>query len=256
MARRQSAARRAGLAQRRAASHSARKPSFDATNPAGYNWGDYDALLAEAQRLKWQVLLTVTAPVPKWATAAKKDYVTRPDSRDFKEFMTAVGKHFGSEVSLFAIWNEANHPAFLLPQFSSNGKPASPRIYRALFQAGYEGLQAGGLAQPKVLMGETAPIGYDSLTRGEYKANPASRRGAARVPARSAVPERPLPQVWNLRRAASLRLRAPCVHAGRSDPLQNAGTRQRHDRRALAALERARQGARPRTRFPRTCRYT
>jgi hypothetical protein len=148
---------------------SARKPNFDATNPASYAWGDYDALLTEAQRLKWQVLLTVTAPAPKWATAAKKDYVTRPDSRDFKEFMTAVGKHFGSEASLFAIWNEANHPAFLLPQFSSNGKPASPRIYRALFQAGYEGLQAGGLAQPKVLMGETAPVGSDRLTRREIK---------------------------------------------------------------------------------------
>jgi hypothetical protein len=146
-----------------------RKPNFDATNPASYAWGDYDALLAEAQRLKWQVLLTVTAPVPKWATAAKKDYVTRPDSRDFKEFMTAVSKHFGSEVSLFAIWNEANHPAFLLPQFSSNGKPASPRIYRSLFQAGYEGLQAGGLARPKVLMGETAPVGSDRLTRREIK---------------------------------------------------------------------------------------
>jgi hypothetical protein len=144
---------------------SARRPSFDATNPANYNWGEYDPLLAEAQRLKWQVLLTVTAPVPKWATAAKKDYVTHPDGRDFKEFMTAVGRHYGSEVSLFAIWNEPNHPAFLLPQFLANGKPASPRIYRSLFQAGYEGLQAGGLAQPKVLIGETAPIGFDSLSR-------------------------------------------------------------------------------------------
>jgi hypothetical protein len=144
---------------------SARKPSFDATNPANYNWGEYDPLLAEAQRLKWQVLLTVTAPAPKWATAAKKDYVTRPNSRYFEEFMTAVGKHYGGEVSLFAIWNEPNHPAFLLPQFLSNGKPASPRIYRSLFQAGYEGLQASGMANPKVLMGETAPVGSDSLSR-------------------------------------------------------------------------------------------
>jgi hypothetical protein len=148
---------------------SAKKPRFDATNPAGYAWGDYDALLAEAQRLKWQVLLTVTAPAPKWATAAKKDYVTRPSSTAFREFMTAVGRHYGGEVSLFAIWNEANHPAFLLPQFLRNGKPASPRIYRSLFQAGYEGLQAGGLAQPKVLMGETAPVGSDSLSRREIR---------------------------------------------------------------------------------------
>lgn len=151
---------------------SARKPSFDATSPASYAWGDYDALLAEAQRLKWQVLLTVTAPAPKWATAAKKDYVTRPNSTDFKEFMTAVGKHYSGEVSLFAIWNEANHPAFLLPQFNSRGRPESPRIYRALFQAGYEGLQAAGMAQPKVLIGETAPVGSDSISRREARVNP------------------------------------------------------------------------------------
>jgi len=148
---------------------SARKPNFNATNPASYAWGDYDALLAEAQRLKWQVLLTVTAPVPKWATAAKKDYVTRPGARDFQEFMTAVGKHYGSEVSLFAIWNEANHPAFLLPQFNSHGRPESGRIYRGLFQAGYGGLKASGIARPKVLMGETAPVGSDSLSRREIR---------------------------------------------------------------------------------------
>ena len=144
---------------------STRKPNFDATNPASYAWGDYDALLAEAQRLKWQVLLTVTAPVPKWATAAKKDFLTYPNARYFQEFMTAVGKHYGGEVSLFAIWNEPNHPAFLLPQFLSSGKPASPRIYRSLFEAGYEGLKASGIVKPKVLMGETAPVGSDTLSR-------------------------------------------------------------------------------------------
>lgn len=152
------------------AAGSARKPSFDATNPANYAWGDYDALLSEAQRLKWQVLLTVTSPVPKWATAGKKDYVTRPDDRDFREFMTAVGKHYGSTVALFAIWNEPNHPAFLLPQFNSRGRPESPRIYRGLFQSGYEGLKAAGIAQPKLLMGETAPVGFDSLSRREIRA--------------------------------------------------------------------------------------
>ena len=71
--------------------------------------------------------------------------------------MTAVGRHYGSQVSLFSIWNEPNHPAFLLPQFNSNGTPASPRIYRGLYQAGYAGLQAAGLTHPKVLIGETAP---------------------------------------------------------------------------------------------------
>jgi|HubBroStandDraft_6_1064221.scaffolds.fasta_scaffold136825_2 hypothetical protein len=145
--------------------HSTKKPSFEASNPGSYDWGDYDPLLAEAKRLKWQVLLTVTSPVPEWATAGHddKNLVTRPDDQDFEEFMTAVGKHYGSEVSLYAIWNEPNHPAFLRPQFKSNGTPASPLIYRGLFEAGYEGLKAAGISSPKVLMGETAPFGYDKV---------------------------------------------------------------------------------------------
>jgi hypothetical protein len=151
--------------------HSTKKPSFEATNPAAYNWSGYDALLVEAARLKWQVLLTVTAPVPEWATSTHKDKsgVTRPNAAYFKEFMTALGKHYAGFVSLYAIWNEPNHPAFLQPQFNSRGLPESPRIYRGLFQAGYEGLQASGMAKPRVLMGETAPVGSDSLSRREIR---------------------------------------------------------------------------------------
>jgi beta-glucosidase/6-phospho-beta-glucosidase/beta-galactosidase len=136
------------------------RPNFDATNPGLYAWGAYDAVLGEAQRLHWPVLLTVTAPAPRWATSNKKPpYITRPSVKDFREFMTAVARHYGSAVSVYSIWNEANHPAFLMPQWNSNGTPASPRIYRGLYQAGYEGLQAAGLAHPKVLFGETAPTG-------------------------------------------------------------------------------------------------
>jgi hypothetical protein len=143
---------------------SAAKPSFDATNPVNYDWSAYDPVLEEAHRLGWTVLLTITSPVPRWATSNHKaPYVTRPDDRDFQEFVTAVARHFGSEVSIYSIWNEPNHPAFLQPQFAANGKPASPRIYRGLYQAAYAGLQAAGLANPKVLFGETAPTGYDRV---------------------------------------------------------------------------------------------
>src|ERR1035437_3405025 len=45
--------------------NSAAKPTFDATNPGVYAWGAYDAIIAEAQRLHWSVLLTVTSPVPR-----------------------------------------------------------------------------------------------------------------------------------------------------------------------------------------------
>jgi hypothetical protein len=142
---------------------SRRRPSFEATNPASdYRWGPYDAALEAAHKLGWQVLLTVTAPVPRWATSTHRDYLTRPDDRDFQEFMTAVGRHYGSEVALYSIWNEPNHPAFLRPQWSPRRQPLSPTIYRGLFMAGYKGLKAAGIANPKVLMGETAPTGYDN----------------------------------------------------------------------------------------------
>jgi hypothetical protein len=150
------------------APNSASKPNFEASNPSAYNWGQYDALMAEAARLHWKVLLTVTGPAPRWATSNHTaPYITRPDDKDFEEFMTAVARHYGPEVTLYSIWNEPNHPAFLLPQWRSNGEPESPRIYRGLYQAGYAGLQTAGLTHPKVLFGETAPTGYEKVRRKE-----------------------------------------------------------------------------------------
>jgi len=146
--------------------NSSHRPSFEAENPASYDWGQYDALITEAQRLKWKILLTITSPVPRWATADHRDLVTRPDDLAFEEFMIAVGRHYGSEVSLWAIWNEPNVPGWLAPQFNANGTPASPRIYRGLFEAGYAGLTAAGLRSPKVLFGETAPFGTDAVDAG------------------------------------------------------------------------------------------
>lgn len=154
---------------------SASKPAFDPTNPASYSWGEYDALIEEAQRLRWKILLTVTSPVPRWATSNKQaPYVTSPDDLDFQQFMTAVGRHYGPNI-LYAIWNEGNHPAFLRPQFNSHGQLASPRIYRGLYQAGYAGLAAAGIAHPQVLMGETAPFGYDSISRSMFRHEGATR---------------------------------------------------------------------------------
>jgi hypothetical protein len=158
------------------AANSSRRPAFDATNPTGYNWGQFDPLIEEAHGLGWKILLTVTSPVPRWATANPRagSLVNRPSSRQFEEFMTAVGRHYGSEVALFALWNEPNHHEFLQPQFNANGTPASPRIYRSLFQAGYAGLRAAGIAQPAVLLGETAP-------EGEAYARPPIRSSSGNV---------------------------------------------------------------------------
>jgi hypothetical protein len=141
--------------------NSAHRPAFDATDPASYHWSLYDPLIEEAHAHGWKILLTVTSPVPRWATGNPRgrSLLFRPNASAYQAFMTAVGRHYGSVVSLFSIWNEPNHHEFLEPQFNSNGTPASPSIYRALYQAGYAGLHAAGLAHPTVLIGETAPEG-------------------------------------------------------------------------------------------------
>ena len=66
--------------------------------------------------------------MPRWATPHGEDIYSDPSTSDFGRFMEAVGKHYGSKIWMWSIWNEPNHPAFLLPQFNSNGTPASPRL--------------------------------------------------------------------------------------------------------------------------------
>jgi hypothetical protein len=104
------------------------------------------------------VQVTASGPVPVWATNGARDKVTRPSPNEFRMFMTALSKHFGSEVSRWSIWNEPNHPDFLGPQYDSKHRPTSPAIYRGLYAAALRGLADAGDTKP-VLMGETAPTG-------------------------------------------------------------------------------------------------
>ena len=134
-----------------------RKPDFDTTDPAGYAWGEYDALLNDVKARGMKTLLTVSGPVPRWATESKKDQITRPEAAEFAQFMTAVGRHFASRVATWSIWNEPNQPQFLLPQYDSKLRPLSPPIYRALYKAALRGLASAKVPSPKVLIGETSP---------------------------------------------------------------------------------------------------
>jgi hypothetical protein len=102
----------------------------------------------------------MTGPVPMWATSTKKDHLTRPNPAYYQAFVTALMRHYGDQVHQWAVWNEPNHPDFLLPQYSAKGhKPLSPGIYRQLFLAAYRGKRAAGHGQDTLLMGETAPVG-------------------------------------------------------------------------------------------------
>ena len=137
--------------------------NFDPTDPKGYGWGEYEPLLAAAKARNWPVLLTISGPVPFWATASKLDDVTRPSPAAFAAFATAVGRKFGEQVNAWAIWNEPNQPQFLRPQFAGGGKAASPRIYRELYRSGVRGLQKAGQGNDTILIGETSPRGTDRV---------------------------------------------------------------------------------------------
>jgi hypothetical protein len=141
---------------------SKRRPHFDASNPNAYppgTWFQLDSLIAAAQARGIEVQLTLTGPVPKWATRNHRGYLTAPSAKQFRLFATAVGRRYGTQVSLWSIWNEPNQPQFLKPQYR-HGKPYSPKLYRRLYEAGYAGLRATPAnAGDTILIGETSPRG-------------------------------------------------------------------------------------------------
>jgi hypothetical protein len=135
------------------------KPSFDETSPSSYNWGAYDAVIDGIKDRGWSLLLTVSGPVPRWATNGARDTVTRPSPNEFRKFVQAVATHYGSKVDTWSIWNEPNQPQFLMPQYSPHKTPLSPRIYRNLYFAAQRGLRNAGDGDARVLLGETSPRG-------------------------------------------------------------------------------------------------
>jgi hypothetical protein len=134
-------------------------PRFDERDPRGYDWSGYDRIIRAADARGLQVLLTVSGPVPMWATKARRDHVTRPSARRFGRFTEAVGRRYGAIVDAWAIWNEPNHPQFLRPQWTGYRTPTSAALYRRLFQRGERGLASAGIGNAPVLFGETAPRG-------------------------------------------------------------------------------------------------
>ncbi|MDQ3850363.1 MAG: hypothetical protein M3296_07100 [Actinomycetota bacterium] len=135
------------------------RPSFEPTDPNTYRWGEYDALMAAARQRGWPVVLTISGPVPRWATAARRDTLTRPSPAAFAAFVTAVGRHYGPQVNTWSIWNEPNQPQFLRPQFARGGRAISPGIYRQLYLAAVRGLRNAGQGGDTILLGETSPRG-------------------------------------------------------------------------------------------------
>ena len=180
------------------------RPAFGAggaSDPAAYPpaaWDRYDRIVNSARRYGIELLFTVTAPGPFWASSdpAREEPMLDPRPSDFGAFITAVGRRYSGtyvderataaprpgglpllappppppqpapavlpRVSMWSIWNEPNQPGWLRPQSRRAGGrsiPASPRVFRGLQDAGYAGLLASGHGGDTLLLAETAPRG-------------------------------------------------------------------------------------------------
>jgi hypothetical protein len=147
--------------------NSKRKPRFNRAFHTRYpasTWGRLDRLVESAMRRGIELQLTLTGPVPTWATKRKRGHLNTPSAREFGRWAKAVARRYGDRVDLWSIWNEPNHPEFLRPQYGKGRAPRSPVIYRRLYQAGEKAIHGvPGGARDKVLFGETAPIGNQNL---------------------------------------------------------------------------------------------
>ena len=57
----------------------ASSPTFDETDPASYDWRAYDAVVDGIKARGWNLLLTVSGPVPRWATNGARDNAHAPE---------------------------------------------------------------------------------------------------------------------------------------------------------------------------------
>jgi hypothetical protein len=142
------------------------KPRFDTANHAAYpagTWDRLDRLVDSLQRRRMTAQLTLTGPVPKWATKRRRGYVNDPGAQLFGRWARAVASRYGDRVDMWSIWNEPNHPDFLGPQYRDGG-PHTPRLYRKLYVAGEKAIHGvRGGSRDTVLFGETAPIGNENV---------------------------------------------------------------------------------------------
>ena len=152
-----------------------RPVGFDGANIASYPdapWLRFDGLVRAARARGLRVMVALAGPAPGWATAARGDAagVDRPSPREYARWVRVVGQRYSGRhydttgqwvprVDLWTIWNEPNHPQFLLPLGRRDGRLVAPHLYRDLVRGAVDGLRRSGHAQDQILWGELLPIG-------------------------------------------------------------------------------------------------
>jgi hypothetical protein len=140
------------------------RPDFDATDPSAYPhgaWDELDTAVNAARDAGLAVMIDIGFWAPRWAVhkasanPSRDRYAPNPDQ--FADFAAAVVRRYGAVVHLYTPWNEPNHPSFLAPQWR-RGRPLSPHVYRAMYEAAYAAIKR---VRPdaKVLLGNTSATG-------------------------------------------------------------------------------------------------
>jgi Cellulase (glycosyl hydrolase family 5) len=140
------------------------KPGGDPYATAG--WYRWDQLVRGAQARGMDVQLTLTGPLPLWASKCDKrsdsvQRTCRPHNGEFGRFVAAAAQRYPS-VHRWSIWNEPNQAGWLYPQYRRKRKPEAPWRYRKLALKGIKKLRQNGHKGDRILLGETAPIGRRS----------------------------------------------------------------------------------------------
>lgn len=141
-----------------------KKPAgFDSTNPGEYRyrWRALDRVVVSAQRHGLKVLISISTPMPLWASTEPKrrNHVWKPNAGEYARFAYAVAARYAPYADQFALMNEPNQGAWLQPQ-SLNGKSVAPHLYRAYVRLGHPAVKRAA-PNSTVLIGELAPSGRD-----------------------------------------------------------------------------------------------
>ncbi len=163
-----------------------RPPGFDVGDPdsPGYSWGLYDALVDRARRHGVKLLVTLSPPIPFWASEERSrcphriggyanltlSCMWKPSPSLFAQFTKAVVRRYGAsaagphgaQVALWSLWNEPNLEHYLWPQLQRTRHGVvdlAAARYRRLWIAGQRAIaRYDPPSRNKVLFGETAAI--------------------------------------------------------------------------------------------------
>ena len=192
-------------------SYATTKPAqLNPTDPSSYlasGWASYDAIDRAAAATGLQLFVTLTGPIPLWASGPggppkKVPETWKPSAPDFGDFVRAVGKRYSGHytppgassplprIHFWSIWNEPNYGTNLQPQVDATGQPVSPRLYRSLVDPAGHGLQATGTRRPPTRSSSARPRRTESSPTSpapptRWSRSPSSEPSTASTPTSS-----------------------------------------------------------------------